>query len=199
MRYHGRDLARRLFHVMVFNVARTAQPSDVKRPGIIGVVREYFRVFDLALLAEHRTPEGPILYRLGCDASAAHDDPSKGLPRHGVSIRNLIRKRQASQVAEKVTYLVSYSGDACWKRNRLRRLCGVRLGTYLAAGGESARAFAARAGVLHRTVLQVIHGEVRCNVATAAAIIRATRDRPTPDGGTVTLEDLIPTDHRGVA
>ena len=72
------------------------------------------------------------------------------------------------------------------------------LADYLAALQESAPAFATRSGVRYRTLRNVLAGD-GCHASTAMRIIRATRDRPTPDGGTVTLEDLIPTDHRGVA
>lgn len=73
----------------------------------------------------------------------------------------------------------------------------MKLSDYLDAKGESQEAFAARATrhappgrtVSQRTISRIIGGTV-CNAATALAIIKATRDEPTDDGATVTLEDL---------
>lgn len=64
------------------------------------------------------------------------------------------------------------------------------LRTYLHARGESQRAFGRRAGVPQKTVNRIAAGAA-CSNPTALAIIRATVDRPTPGGGTVSLEDLV--------
>ena len=65
----------------------------------------------------------------------------------------------------------------------------MRLVEYLDAIGESAPQFAVRSGVRYRTLRNVLSGD-GCHAATALRIIKATRELPTPNGGTVTLEDL---------
>ena len=69
----------------------------------------------------------------------------------------------------------------------------MRLRAYLAVREESARAFAVRAGLQERTVQRLVEGD-GCNAATALAIIRASQEQPTPNGGTVELEDLVVAD-----
>ncbi len=77
----------------------------------------------------------------------------------------------------------------------------MRLADYLDTRGESQEAFAKRAGVheptgrgiSQRTVSRIASGG-SCNASTALAIIRATRAEPSPDGGTVMLEDLAVSD-----
>ena len=66
----------------------------------------------------------------------------------------------------------------------------MRLRAYLTATGESARAFAVRSGVPHRSVLNVLERGT-CTATTALAIIRASHEHPTPGGGTIALEDLV--------
>ena len=66
----------------------------------------------------------------------------------------------------------------------------MRLGDYLNARGESARAFATRAGLTERLVQRVRRGD-GCNARAALAIIRASVSEPTLLGGTVTLEDIV--------
>lgn len=77
----------------------------------------------------------------------------------------------------------------------------MRLVDYLEARDESQEAFAKRAsrheptgrGISQRTVSRIAAGG-SCNATTALAIIRATRQEPAPDGGTVMLEDLAVAD-----
>ena len=66
----------------------------------------------------------------------------------------------------------------------------MKLPAYLIETGESAREFAARAGLPHRTVLNVAERGT-CTATTALAIIRASQSRPTRDGISVSLEDLV--------
>lgn len=86
--------------------------------------------------------------------------------------------------------MLSFYDGACALRRKCRIDRVVRLRDYLNQRGESARAFAARAGILERTVQRVAEDD-GCHVETAAAIVRASRAEPTPDGDTVTLEDLV--------
>lgn len=65
----------------------------------------------------------------------------------------------------------------------------MRLSQYLEARDESESAFARRSGVPQRTINRICMGS-GCNVSTALVIIRATHAHPTPDDGTVSLEDL---------
>ncbi len=67
----------------------------------------------------------------------------------------------------------------------------MKLTAYLRARGESENAFALRAGVDQRTINRIAHGE-QCIAETALKIIRASHDAPTPGGGTICLEDLVP-------
>ena len=73
-------------------------------------------------------------------------------------------------------------------------LAPVRLREYLQAIGENQTDFAARASqfgvdVSQTTVSRIVLGG-GCNAGTALAIIRASHERPTPGGGTISLEDL---------
>lgn len=72
----------------------------------------------------------------------------------------------------------------------------MRLRDYLRARGESESAFAARAGVPQSTINLICQGR-GTRVSTAAKIVRASRESPAPDGGTVRFEDLVPHDPRG--
>ena len=67
----------------------------------------------------------------------------------------------------------------------------MKLSRYLGERGESQAGFARRAGLDQRTVNRVARGE-GCNAETALTIIRASHDQPTPGGGSVSLEDLVP-------
>ena len=67
----------------------------------------------------------------------------------------------------------------------------MKLSAYLQATGESDAAFARRSGVPQTTVSRVRRGGIPRG-DTLAQIIRATRDEPTAEGGTVTLDDLAP-------
>ena len=66
----------------------------------------------------------------------------------------------------------------------------MRLLDYLEARGEKQAAFARRCGVDQRTVNRICLGD-GCSAATAHLVIKASREEPAPDGGTVTLEDLV--------
>lgn len=74
----------------------------------------------------------------------------------------------------------------------------MKLSEYLAAKDESQESFAARASrhrptgtpISQRTISRIVNGS-SCNAATARAIILASREEPAPDGGTVTLDDLV--------
>lgn len=70
---------------------------------------------------------------------------------------------------------------------------GMRLRDYLTARAESVASFARRAGMPQQTVsdLLLLRGGVGCRASTAARVIAATREEPAPDGGTVTLLDLV--------
>ncbi len=72
----------------------------------------------------------------------------------------------------------------------------MRLRDYLSGRGESQLDFAARASVPQSAVSRLCNGG-GVRFPTAAKIIRATRESPAPDGGTVTWEDLIPEEPSG--
>jgi hypothetical protein len=74
----------------------------------------------------------------------------------------------------------------------------MKLGDYLAARSESQMAFTERArrykpDLSQSTVSKVVRGE-GCVAAVAYALIRASQDEPSPDGGTVTLADVVGAD-----
>lgn len=69
----------------------------------------------------------------------------------------------------------------------------MRLADYLSSRGESSGQFAARAGLIRQTVDYIIDGG-KPRIDIAYTIVRASRDEPSPDGGTVTYEDLLPPD-----
>ncbi len=65
----------------------------------------------------------------------------------------------------------------------------LTLQEYLDAREESPSAFSRRLGVTVSTVYSWLTGVIP-RADTALKIIEASRDEPTPDGGTVTLRDL---------
>ena len=71
----------------------------------------------------------------------------------------------------------------------------MKLSDYLTDRNESQEDFAARASqhrgdkIAQRTISRIVNG-AGCTAEIARAIILATRDEPTADGGTVTLDDL---------
>lgn len=69
----------------------------------------------------------------------------------------------------------------------------MRLADYLSSRGESSGQFAVRAGLVRQTVDYIVGGG-KPRIDIAYAIVRASRDEPAPDGGTVTYEDLLPPD-----
>lgn len=68
----------------------------------------------------------------------------------------------------------------------------MRLSEYIELVDGSRSAFAERAGVKLSTVNRIAEGEVRCRIDIAQAIVRASHAKPTPSGGVVTFEELIP-------
>jgi len=65
------------------------------------------------------------------------------------------------------------------------------LDTYLKAKGESASAFARRAGLPASTVIAIRALGSHPRVDIAQALVRASEDEPTPDGGTITYDDFV--------
>ncbi len=74
------------------------------------------------------------------------------------------------------------------KKSRVRG--DMRLAEYLEARGESQAGFARRARLPQKTINRICNGS-GCNAETAQAIIDASRDEPTGNGGTVSLRDLV--------
>ncbi len=72
------------------------------------------------------------------------------------------------------------------------RLRNMTLKSYLKSRGESEAGFARRTGVQQKTINRICAGEVRCRIDIANRIVRATHKDPTPSGGTVSFEELIP-------
>lgn len=66
----------------------------------------------------------------------------------------------------------------------------MKLADYLEQRGESENAFAKRAGVPQRTINRIARDENEPLLETAALIVEASRQEPTPKGSTVTFEDL---------
>lgn len=71
-------------------------------------------------------------------------------------------------------------------------LLAMRLSEYLAAIDCSEAEFARRTDIPQRTINRICNGSVRCRIDTAHAIVRATHEHPTPSGGVVTFEELVP-------
>jgi predicted transcriptional regulator len=69
----------------------------------------------------------------------------------------------------------------------------MRLSDYLAARGETQVEFSKRAGLPQSAISRACQGE-GMRLTTATAIVRATREEPAPDGGTVRFEDLEPSE-----
>lgn len=67
----------------------------------------------------------------------------------------------------------------------------MTLRAYLAAMDETNAAFAKRVGVNERTIERVLAGQA-CRLKIAQRIVRATHSRPTPSGGFVTFDELVP-------
>lgn len=59
------------------------------------------------------------------------------------------------------------------------------------AVGESLAGFAKRAQVAQQTVYDVL-AKGGCTMTTAYLIVKASEEQPTPHGGTVRYEDLVP-------
>ena len=89
-------------------------------------------------------------------------------------------------------------GNALTSKTLTSSLAAVKLSEYLVARGESESEFARRAGLTQRTVNRVCSGQ-GCNAATARDIIKASHSKPTPMGGTVSLDDLISEDEGAAA
>ena len=66
----------------------------------------------------------------------------------------------------------------------------MKLLRYLAERGISETAFARESGLDQRTINRIVKGQ-EPTASTALRIIRASRRRPAPRGGTVSLEDLV--------
>lgn len=66
----------------------------------------------------------------------------------------------------------------------------MRLSDYLAARGETPRAFAARVGITGQAVRRIADGGWP-QLRIANEIVKASQVAPAPDGATVTLLDLI--------
>lgn len=67
----------------------------------------------------------------------------------------------------------------------------MKLSEYLESRGESAHAFALRAGIKPRNIYNIVAGS-RPMIDIANRIVLATRSEPAPDGSTVRFEDLVP-------
>ena len=74
----------------------------------------------------------------------------------------------------------------------------MKLGDYLTSRGESHDDFAKRASefrgtrIDQKTIWRVVNDGTICGADIARAIILASRTEPADDGGTVTLDDLVP-------
>lgn len=68
----------------------------------------------------------------------------------------------------------------------------MKLAKYLEQRDESENAFATRSGVPQRTVNRIAREESVPLLDTASLIVAASRKEPTPNGGTVTYDDLMP-------
>jgi len=71
----------------------------------------------------------------------------------------------------------------------------MTLNDYLAARDESQNAFSKRSGVPQRTVCRICADGV-CSMRNAAKVVKATKEHPSPGGGTVGYEDLVPAPKR---
>ena len=67
----------------------------------------------------------------------------------------------------------------------------MTLRQYLEARNERPAAFARRAGIARQQVWQYLERTRIPSGPTALRVIEATRREPAPDGGTVTLEELV--------
>lgn len=61
---------------------------------------------------------------------------------------------------------------------------------YLRARNESENAFAKRAGLEQRSLSRALR-RGSCSLRFAYMIVQASRKEPTPEGGTITYEDLL--------
>ena len=68
---------------------------------------------------------------------------------------------------------------------------GMKLQDYIAKVDGTHAAFARRAGVAERTIDRVVAGR-GCRLEVADRIVSATHAKPTPSGGVVTFEELVP-------
>ena len=69
----------------------------------------------------------------------------------------------------------------------------MRPDAYLAERKESEAAFAKRAGLHQRSLNRALQ-RGNCTLWMARKIVQASRDQPTPSGGTITFEDLAHAD-----
>lgn len=67
----------------------------------------------------------------------------------------------------------------------------MELHDYLKARGESGASFARRSRTPQTTIGRAVRKEGIPNGLTCARIIQASKDAPAPDGGTVTMDDLV--------
>ena len=67
---------------------------------------------------------------------------------------------------------------------------GMKLEKYLRARTESQNAFARRTGIDVTSINDYVRLGAKPRADRADRIIKASREEPAPDGGTVTLEDL---------
>ena len=65
----------------------------------------------------------------------------------------------------------------------------MKLSVYLELRDEKQVEFARRAGLPQSAISRACQGD-GMRLATASAIVRASREEPAPDGGTVRFEDL---------
>jgi len=66
------------------------------------------------------------------------------------------------------------------------------LKTYLEEKDETVARFSRRSGVLADTIINIRDGVTRCRIDIAQAIVRASREEPTRDGGDIAYDDLVP-------
>ena len=67
----------------------------------------------------------------------------------------------------------------------------MRLAEYIPIVDGTLRAFSERSGVPISVLDRVVRGE-SCSLKNGAKIVRATHAKPTPSGGAVTFEELLP-------
>ena len=68
----------------------------------------------------------------------------------------------------------------------------MKLADYLRENDETAARFARRAGLQADAIRAILRLGGGCRVTTAQAIVRASEAQPTPSGGTISYDDLVP-------